>query len=462
MATKRVISQKELTLLALTLTLTLWQFYTLATTGLGFLALFLLVALLFFIPVNLVVAELSSKMPHTSGVYFWVSKAYGDKLGFLTVFWQFLWCSFWYPAALAMTVSALTYVSNPQLAENKLIIFFGSTALIWLLTLLNCKGLKGSVVFSSVAVVAGTIAPTVALILIGGYFALTTSTLSESITFSSFIPKINLNTLNLASQAAVSFIGMQLLTSYSSAIKTPKKTFSKAIFSTTWIATVLYFLGVAALLVIKPLSNIKLGTHLLDIIEQFLTLFGLNFFLPIVALLIALSMIGLVNTWLFTSTTAVVAAGKMGALPPYFQKLNQSDAPERLLVAQAILCTLTCSYIFIAPSQNMFFWLLPTVSIALIFPSIFFLMLSAYRLRKIVPHVEGAYKIPGGQWGIAIACILGGFSSLFFLISGFFPPKELLFSLKTNHFSFLGLLLLICYIAPLVICGLKTSEWKNR
>ena len=54
-----------------------------AHNGTSSIGLWLLAALLFFVPSALVIAELSSRFPHEGGLYIWSKEAFGDFHGFI-------------------------------------------------------------------------------------------------------------------------------------------------------------------------------------------------------------------------------------------------------------------------------------------------------------------------------------------------------------------------------------------
>ena len=58
---------------------------TSAEYGLSLVFYFLLVALVFFIPMSLVAAELATGWPETGGIYVWAREAFGKKWGFFTM-----------------------------------------------------------------------------------------------------------------------------------------------------------------------------------------------------------------------------------------------------------------------------------------------------------------------------------------------------------------------------------------
>lgn len=89
-----------------------------AVYGLGSIMLFLIPAVLFFIPVALVASELGTGW--NGGIYGWVKQAYGDRLGFFAIWFLWIEVVVWYPSVLGFAASTLAYMFNPALANNGL------------------------------------------------------------------------------------------------------------------------------------------------------------------------------------------------------------------------------------------------------------------------------------------------------------------------------------------------------
>ncbi len=113
-----------------------------ATYGLSLFSFYLLAALLFFIPSILVTAELATAWPNTGGVYIWVREAFGLRWSFLTIWLQWIYNIVWYPTIFSFIATALAYLIDPALAQNKWYIFGTTLSLFWLVTALNYLGLK--------------------------------------------------------------------------------------------------------------------------------------------------------------------------------------------------------------------------------------------------------------------------------------------------------------------------------
>lgn len=95
---------------------------TIAEYGFSSLFFFLLAAILFFIPVSMVAAELATGWPKEGGVFVWVKEAFGHRTGFLAVW--LLWAEnlVYYPALISFIAGTVAYIFNPLLSNSTLYI----------------------------------------------------------------------------------------------------------------------------------------------------------------------------------------------------------------------------------------------------------------------------------------------------------------------------------------------------
>ena len=115
-----------------------------AQLGFSLISYYAFAALLFFIPVALVAAELATAYPSTGGIYIWVREAFGKRTAFMTIWRQWVYNVFWYPTIMAFVVSTLAYLFDPNLANHALYLLTTMVGLFWLFTFLNCQGMKTS------------------------------------------------------------------------------------------------------------------------------------------------------------------------------------------------------------------------------------------------------------------------------------------------------------------------------
>ena len=99
---------------------------------------FIVAALVFFLPVSLVSAELATAFPQTGGVDIWTREAFGKKVGFLTIWLQWFYNIVWYPTIMSLVAVTIAYIFNPALAHNKIYMLAVIMIAFWGATCINC------------------------------------------------------------------------------------------------------------------------------------------------------------------------------------------------------------------------------------------------------------------------------------------------------------------------------------
>src|ERR1700733_6792878 len=84
----RTLGASSIALISLAAVLTLRSLPAIAEYGWSSIAYYLLGAVLFFIPLALVAAELATGWPRAGGLYAWVKEAFGDRWGFLAIWFE--------------------------------------------------------------------------------------------------------------------------------------------------------------------------------------------------------------------------------------------------------------------------------------------------------------------------------------------------------------------------------------
>src|SRR5579872_1418054 len=72
-----------------------------AEYGLSSISYLILAALIFFLPLALVTAELATTWPENGGIYVWIKHAFGHKTAFLAVWLFWLLNVIWFPTLLS-------------------------------------------------------------------------------------------------------------------------------------------------------------------------------------------------------------------------------------------------------------------------------------------------------------------------------------------------------------------------
>lgn len=117
------------------------------------------IAVLFFIPVALVTAELATTWPKIGGIYVWVREAFGHSTGFLVIWLQWVYNLVWYPTILATIAIICSYLIDPLGHVSPFNTMCVVLVVFWLATLGNFFGMQVSSLISTICSLVGTIIP---------------------------------------------------------------------------------------------------------------------------------------------------------------------------------------------------------------------------------------------------------------------------------------------------------------
>lgn len=461
---KKSISQRTLSLFTLTMiniaaigSIKNWP--VTAEYGFSSIFYFLLGALVFFLPLALVTAELATSIPKPGGVYVWVKEAFGHRTGFLAVWLLWVENVIWYPTVLSFIAAAIAYTINPALVDHTLYMVLAILIIFWAATFANLFGMKASGWISTIGVVLGTFVPAAIIIAIGFLWYFSKSPLQITFSWHDFLPSLSsIDDLVFFTGVMLSLAGIEMSAMHVRDVKHPKRDFPQAILFSGIIIVALSILGVLSIASIVPKEEINLVSGSLQAFVYFVELYGLHWLTPLLAILFAIGAFGSMSTWIVGPTKGLLAAAQDGDLPSYFRTVNSRYIPVRLLIAQAVIVTILSLVFLLMPNLSSAFWIL-TAMIAQVYLIMYIIMFAAVlKLRYSHPTLIRPYKIPGGKWGIWSIVILGIASSSFAIVMGFFPPSQIQTGNVVFYVFFLFLSILLSCIAPSIILRLQKAR----
>lgn len=462
MQSKKILSLFSLAMINVAAIGTVKNWPLIAESGFASIFFYLLAALLFFLPVSLVSAELATGWPHLGGIYVWVKEAFGHRTGFLAIWLLWFENVVWYPTVLSFVAATLAYIFDPVLEGSRLYTGLMILLLYWLATLANLRGIKFSSWVSTVSVVCGTFLPALFIIGLGIDWFVSDKPLQIQFSFSNLTTQAStLQPWIILTGVMLTLAGMEMSAVHARDVRHPQKDYPRAILLSFLLIVGLTLLGVLSIAMVVPQEKISLISGSLQALSSFVAGSKLAVLIPYVALGIAIGAIGSVSTWVIGPCRGLLAAAEGGDLPPFFRRTNKHGMPTRLLFVQGFIVTLLSLLFIFMPSINGAYWIL-TVLVSQLYLVMYILMFAAaIKLRYTRPDVERAYKIPGGKLGIWAVAGLGIASAIFSLAIGFVPPAAFNCGNLTFYVSFLlGGLLLVC-LAPSLISRFKKRSWSH-
>ena len=397
-----------------------------ATYGLSLVTLYLIGAVLFFIPTALISAELATAWPMKGGIYVWVKEAFGARWGFLVVYLQWIYNIVWYPTILSLVAGTLAYLVDSALIDNKIYMTSMVLIIFWGSTLVNFLGMKMSSWISTLGSLIGTMLPMILIITCASYWLFTGQPSNTELSFAALVPKIDsLSQLVFFSAILYSLLGLEMSSVHALEVKNPEKDYPKALLISAFIVLLSLILASVAVAIVVPYNELNIVAGIIQAFSLFLTSFNLTQFTPIIALIIVIGGVCQVATWIIGPTKGLWAAVDDGYLPKILSITNKKNVPVNMLIAQACICTLLSMTFILLPSIKVSYWALSAMAAQLSLIMYAVLFSAAIRLRYNRKDVYRPFKIPFGNIGIWIVAGSGFTTSILVTLLGFIPPDHI-------------------------------------
>ncbi|MEE6450749.1 amino acid permease [Gottfriedia acidiceleris] len=364
-------------------------------------------AFIYFIPIGLIVAELSTTYPNQGGMGVWVRKAFGEKASFLCS-WFFWIANFtYYPSLLLTTTIAIAYgINQPSMASHPMKTAIISSIIFWIVTLLTLKGTKMSGRLASIGAPLGVLVPAILIFGFGFYSIFSGQPSATHFTQSTITPNnLSFGTVMFLSTLMFGFSGAEMLGTIAGNVRNPQKTFPRAIFITSIIIALVYILATVAFQFVITISSDQTATALYLFADKITSQFGLDFSLSqILGICFVLAFVGSLS-FLILNPSVMIAESAKDVLPKNLLKENKDGMPSILVLGQAVAVTFILILSAFVPSVSKALNMLILMStLAFFIPYVF--LISAYiKLRMIDKKINRPFKIKSNSLAIFVALI---------------------------------------------------------
>ncbi|MBV9498904.1 MAG: APC family permease [Acidobacteriaceae bacterium] len=310
-----------------------------AHAGPGSFVLWIIAAVLFFLPSALVIASLSRRFPEEGGMYIWTKHAFGDQHAFLCSWFYFISTVLYFPSLLLAGISMTAYAfgsSGERFADDRALALPITLAVLWAAFLANFFGMK---VAKWISALGGSSTFVIGAMVIG--LAVAGALRSGIATKFVLLPKASLETVNFWSQIAFAFVGLELAPIVSGEIRNPGRDLPRAAII-SGIVTAVFYIGVTAavLVVLKP-AEINPMTGLAQAGTAGAERLGAPVAAILLAVMIGIALAGQVDTWIAGNTRLPYAIGLDNYLPAAFGRTHPRwGTPYISLFVQAVVATL--------------------------------------------------------------------------------------------------------------------------
>jgi amino acid transporter len=313
-----------------------------ARIGAPSLVLWVLACLTFFVPLALVLAELSSRHPEQGGIYAWARRAFGPVHGFICGWCLWVNNLFYFPSLLLFGAANATLAfgsGGAAIADSRAYSLAFALGWLWICTLVNIVGWRAGKWVQHVGNIATWIPA--ALLSIGGAISFATFGSATSFAPSQLLPRDEVwGTLSLWSAMCFAFSGIEISSMVGQEIRDPRRTIARGILLSGIAISAIYILGSASVLIAVPSSELAERSGIADAVDLVSGRLGLAGLGALTGLLLAIGAIGCTSSWIAGAARVPFAAGVDLAMPSAFAQLHpRYRTPHVALVVQALATT---------------------------------------------------------------------------------------------------------------------------
>jgi glutamate:GABA antiporter len=425
-----------------------------ARNGQSSIILWILAALLFFVPTAYIIVELSTRFPEEGGLYVWTKLAFGDFHGFVAGWTYWIYTVFYFPGLLLASAAMSAYVGGAGtawMAQNRTFLLTASFAMLLVAVGLNIIGLNIGKWLQNAGGV-GTYLPLMMIVAVGLVLWSRQGSVTH-FTWTEMMPHWNWDTVNFWPQMAFAFAGLELVSAMSEEVRNPQKTFPRAIFASGALIALMYIAGTVAVLMMLPSESVDPKSGVFQAITEGSTMLRMAAVGVIAALLVTVGNAGGVGSTVAGVARIPFIVGIDRYLPDAFGKIHPRwKTPYISILVQAIISGAILLVAQINENTRGAYQILVDAATILYFIPFIYMYAAAIKLYARPDRSENrsAVVVPGGRLGVCIAGGLGLVVVTVGIVLSFVPPgdssSKILFETKLIAGTALSILLgLILY-----------------
>lgn len=302
-----------------------------AFLGKSLVGYYLIAFLFFLLPVSWVTAVFAVSLPGKGGMYAWIKRAFGPKVGLVVVWLQWIYNLVWYPTQMLFLASLIQSLFLPHHSSSAEV-FVLSLVLFTLFTLLNCFGMRLTSLMLTLLAILGTLLP----------LCLLSSMALAHLAFEpwawvDFWPSWSSTHFVYLSGITFGLLGIEICGFHSENVEHPRYVYPRTLLLAASVIMIGMVLASLAIVFYVPEQELDLLTALVKVLEHGLSHHSLKIW---VGSLIVLGGAATVLTWIVGPTRGVVAAAKEGQAPAWLAHENAYGSPVAILLLQWVIFVL--------------------------------------------------------------------------------------------------------------------------
>ncbi|MEM9421002.1 MAG: APC family permease [Pseudomonadota bacterium] len=392
--TKRNMNVGDLTLFTVSAIILLDTLAATASIGVSSISWWVVLGVLFMVPLGLITAELGAAYPQEGGMYVWIRRAFGARWGGRAAWAYWINTAIWIPSLHILFAGFLVRIFGLDLEIREQVVI--GIALTWGTVLVDIVGLKvGKWIPNIGALIKFTI---FSLIIGGGLLYARQYGFANEVSVASLTPQWN-EGIKYLPAIIYGMLGFELVSSAGDNIKNPHHSVPIGILLSGLIVLSLYTLATVGILAAIPAVDIDIVHGLVDTLELFLGgVPGGEVLVIVVSLAVTFTFFSNGVTWAIGCNRSTAQAASEGTFPKIFAlRHQQHDGPVGAAVMMGIISTaVLVVYGAQAFTNADLFWDLLAFSAVIFMMPYIGLVMAFLQLRRVDAEAPRPFLVLGG------------------------------------------------------------------
>ncbi len=396
--------------------LVLDSFVAPAIIGVSSITVWIITAIIFFIPYGLLSAELGSTFPNDGGISYWTGRAFGEFPSVLVGWMYWINVAFWMPAVFTAFSGWLNIALFPDMSVFTMALL--AVAMCWVVVWIGVRGIELSVTVSSIMAIAK-----MGVLIIFGLMGIVygiKNGFANDFSLKSWIPSWD-DTIVYVAVIVYNLLGFELIGSIGSKIKNPSKTVPKMTIIAGVAITLLYAFGTFGVLSAISASNVDEVDGFVYALQELCSIFG-GAQMPVFYALMLVSILTLVAnmiTWTLGGNESFMGAGLDKRSKFLAHRNKKYGTSDNLYYIMGVVSTLLIILNYaLSGDANDIFWAIFSFASIVFMLNYLFMFPAALKL-KYTDDTPREYSVPGGKvgmWVCTVLCFAGVLLSCYFLV----------------------------------------------
>ncbi len=377
-----------------------------AAMGASSIGLWIITAVLFFIPYGLINAQLGSAYPEDGGLHNWIERAFGKRNASVAGWYYWVNVAFWMPAVFIAFAEWSSYII-PGIEGNMIVSGAIAVAMCWVIVLIGVRGKDLSVTVTNIAAIAK-----VGILVVFGILGITYGVQNGFTTPLEGIFDIDwgdFGTIVFVSAIIYNLLGFELISSIASEIENPERNIPLMTVIAGVLISGLYIFGTLGLLAALDTADPEFADwgYLYAFPEALLVLTDNlpGFVFPVLMVITLFTLVSNMISWTLGGVE-ILDQVEFAQNNRLLGVKGKYGTPTGSYVMMGIISSLLILVNFSLGGANDAFWTILSFSFVIFLLPYLWMFAAAIKL-KIQDGNSSGYNIPGGVVTTVIFGVIG-------------------------------------------------------